>query len=158
MKKIITTIGIVLLMGALAYPVLAWGPGWGGMQGGMGTWGGPGYCWRAGTAYGSLTPDQQAQLDQLRQKFYNETADLRSQLWAKRGELNSLLTAQNPDQNRVRELQNEINDLRAQLSQKRLDFQLEAKKIAPNAGPGAGWGGPGYGRHKGYHGGRPCWN
>ncbi len=159
MKKLVTVTGIVLLVAALAYPVFAWGPRWAGMQGRMGNWGGgSGYCWRSGADLGTLTQEQQNQLIQLRQKFFNETANLRSELWAKRGQLRTLLTVQNPDETRLKELQGEINDLRAQLSQKRLDFQLEAKKIAPNVGPGFGWGGPNVGRHKGFRGPGPCWN
>jgi zinc resistance-associated protein len=99
-------------------------------------------------------------LNQLRQKFFDDTATLRSDLWAKQGELNALLNSPNPDQTKVRQLQDEVNDLRTKLSQKRLDFELEAKKIVPNAGPGPGMygGGPGYGMHQGPYGPGHCWN
>ncbi len=162
MKKLATVTGILLLVAVFAYPVFAWGPGWGGMHKGMGHGGGhgPGWCWRTGAGYGALTPEQQTQLNQLRQKFFDETTTLRSDLWAKQGELNSLLNTPNPDQSKVKQLQDEVNDLRAKLSHKRLDFQLKAKKITPNAGPGPGMygGGPGYGMNRGSYGPGHCWN
>jgi hypothetical protein len=73
MKRITTTLGIAVLFVALAIPVFAWGPGWGGGGRMMGYWGGgPGHCWdydggygrRAGTTgpgYESRRPYQQAQ-------------------------------------------------------------------------------------------------
>ncbi|RLB19988.1 MAG: hypothetical protein DRG71_10420 [Deltaproteobacteria bacterium] len=157
MKKLITITGILVLTAVIAYPVFAWGPKWGGMHRGMGYRGhGPGYCWQGTPAYGALTPEQQTKLDKLQQDFYNETAKLRSELWAKRGELNALLSSPNPDEQRVKELQAQINELRNQLSQKRLDFDLQARKIVPNT-PGP-YGGPGYGMHRGPYGPGYCWN
>ena len=157
MKKLITITGILVLTAIIAYPVFAWGPRWGGMHGGMGYWGhGPGYCWRGPAAYGNLTPEQQTKLDKLQQDFYNETAKLRSELWAKQRELNALLSSPNPDDQRIRQLQAQINDLRDQLSQKRLDFELEARKIVPNTA--VPYGGPGYGMHRGVPGPGYCWN
>jgi len=157
MKKLITITGILVLTAIIAYPVFAWGPRWGGMHGQPGYWGhGPGYCWGGQTSYGNLTPEQQTRLEELQQDFYNETAKLRSELWAKRGELNALLNSPNADEQRIRQLQAQLNDLRAQLSQKRLDFQLEARKIAPNAT--IPYWGPGYRMHRGPYGPGYCWN
>jgi zinc resistance-associated protein len=182
MKKTLTIMGALLLVAAVAYPVLAWGPGWGGMHQGMGWGHGPGYCWNGGTGNGSgtLNQEQGTKLDQLQQNFYNDTAPIRNELWNKSRELNTALNAANPDRARITALQSEINDLRAKMSQKRLDFELEARKIAPNTGvaggygPGygrGGWGmmgyghgpgimgnGRGYGNHRGGFGGGPCWN
>ena len=157
MKKLITITGILVLTAIIAYPVFAWGPRWGGMHGGMGYWGhGPGYCWGGRAAYGTLTPDQQTKLNKLQQDFFNETAKLRSELWAKHAELNALLSSPNPDAQKVKELQAQINSLRDQLSQKRLDFDLQARKIVPNTpGPNVG---PGYGMYRGPHGPGYCWN
>ncbi|MBW2094051.1 MAG: periplasmic heavy metal sensor [Deltaproteobacteria bacterium] len=169
MKKTLTIIGALLLVAAVAYPVLAWGPGWGGMHRGMGWGHGPGYCWNggSGSGYGALNQEQATKLDQLRQNFYNDTTTLRNELWNKSRELNIALNAVNPDRTRITALQDEINDLRTQLSKKRLDFELEARKIAPNTGVAKGYG-PGYGRgghgmmgsgnHRGGFGGVPCWN
>jgi zinc resistance-associated protein len=170
MKKTLTILGALLLVAAVAYPVLAWGPGWGGMHRDTG-WGyGPGYCWNNGVGYGygGLSQEQATKLDQLRQNFYNNTAEIRNELWTKTRELNSELNSANPDRNRITALQNDINNLRSKMAQKRLDFDLKARKIAPNAdtaqgyGPGSGQGMMGYGRggygHMGGYGGAPCWN
>ncbi len=157
MKKLITITGILVLTAIIAYPVFAWGPHWGAMHGGMGYWGhGPGYCWGGSGAYGNLTPEQQIKLNKLRQDFFNETAKLRSELWAKHAELNALLSSPNPDEQKVKGLQAQINSLRDQLSQKRLDFDLQARKIVPNT-PGPN-GGPAYGMYRGPHGPGYCWN
>ena len=183
MKKTLTIIGALLLVGAIAYPVLAWGPGWGGMhRGGMGWGHGPGSCWEngGGYGYGNLNQEQAAKLDQLRQKFYSDTEPIRNDLWNKSRELSSVVNAENPDKAKTEALQNEINDLRGKLSQERLSFQLEARKIVPNTGVAEGYGsgygrggrgmmgyghgpgmmgsGRGYGNHRGGFGGAPCWD
>lgn len=179
MKKTFTIIGALLLVAAIAYPVLAWGPGWGSMHRGMGWDHGQGNRWNngGGYGYGNLNQDQATKLDLLRQKFFDDTTGLRNDLWNKSRELGSVVNAENPDKAKAEALQNEINGLRAQLSQKRLDFQLETRKIVPNGergesyGPGYGPGmmgyghgpgmmgyGRGYGNHRGEFGGAPCWN
>jgi hypothetical protein len=50
----------------------------------------------------------------------------------------------------VKSLQKEISDLQGKMADKRVDFELEARKIAPNARFGRGYGrgyGQGYGRY-----------
>ncbi|MFZ0450039.1 MAG: periplasmic heavy metal sensor [Desulfatiglandaceae bacterium] len=184
MKKTVTIIGAVLLVAAIAYPVFAWGPGWGGMHRSMGWGNGPMYGGNSGYGYGTLDKEQATKLDQLRQNFFKDTNDLRKDLWNKSRELGSVMNAENPDTGKAEALQNEINDLRAKLSQKRLSLQLETRKIVPNTergegyGPGYGHGmmgyGPGYGQgmsgyghgpgmmgygqHRGGFGGGACWN
>ena len=39
-----------------------------------------------GRGYGNLTDDQRGQTDALYQKFFDQTAQIRSQIWAKNGE------------------------------------------------------------------------
>jgi zinc resistance-associated protein len=168
MKRTMMIIGALFLVGAIAYPVLAWGPGWGGMYRGMGWGNGPMYGGNSGYGYGTLDKEQASKLDQLRQKFFNDTTGLRNDLWNKSRELDSVLNTENPDRGKAEALQNEINGLRAQLSQKGSDFQLETRKIVPNAESGEGYG-PGmmgygyglgmmgYGQHMGGFGGG-CWN
>jgi Spy/CpxP family protein refolding chaperone len=160
MKKILTIIGILGLAAVTAAPVMAQGPGWGrgDRMAGYGG-GGPGYCWNNGAGSGNLTDEQRTQLDNLYKKFYDSTADMRNQLWTKRGELNALLSSPNPDPEKAKALQKDINDLRAKMAQDRLALDLEVQKINPEAryggwGPGAGYGrgmrGYGYGRMGGY--------
>jgi zinc resistance-associated protein len=152
MKRLTMILGIVVLVGAVAVPVFAWGPGWGWGHHMRGYWGGgPGY---AGT-YRSLTSEQRNQLDALNQKFYGEAADLRYQIWAKSSELDSILSSTSPDLEKAKALQKEISDLRAKLDEKELGYELEARKIVPQdqSGPGyAGGYGYGYGRGPGMMG------
>ena len=174
MKRIGTVLGIVLLVSALAIPVLAWGPGYGrdghmmGNQGSgygrgghmMGTRGpGPGYR----GSESQITTEQRNQLETLGRKFYDETKDLRDQVWTKSRDLDVAMNETNPDLEKARSLQKEISELRAQLAEKSLNHELEARKILPDQQFGSGYGrGPqsrmgSYGRGMGY-GARGCWN
>ena len=168
MKKVLMTLGILFMVGILAAPVFA--HRWGGDK----NYGGPGYgpCWLEG---GNVTESQQAELDKLNEKFVNDTAKLREDIWNKSAELDTLLESSNPDATKVRNLQKEISDLKAKMADKRVDFELQARKIAPNARFGRGEGrgysqgygrGYGMGRHHGPYGHRgqhygqgngPCW-
>ena len=178
MKKTLTVLGIVLLIAAFAYPVFGRGPGWGRgyhMMGDgygghmMGNWGrGPGYGGTYNRENSNLTEDQAKELDTLDRKFTDETADLRENLWAKSGELNTLMNSTNPDAVKAKALQGEISDLRSQMAEKRTGYELEARKINPDTSYGSGYGrggrgmrgGPmmGYGGNRGGYGQGACWN
>ena len=147
MKKLATTLGILLLIGVLAAPVFAYRGSWGGWSGG------PGSCWQDSEPYDNLTESQNAELGRLEQKFSNDTAKLRDEIWAKSEELNTLLNEADPDGKKVKALQKEITALRAEMDRQRIDFELKARKIAPNSGYSRGYS-RGYGRHMmGYGGG-----
>ena len=173
MKKLVTILGILVLVGVLTAPVFAhrWGRG--------GNNGGPGSGGSESVQYGNLTESQRAELEKLEESFFNDTAKLRDEIWNKSAELNAALNAADPDAKKVRTLQREISALKAKMSEQRINFELEARKIAPNAssgrgsGRGAGGGGYGYGMgphhgqhghygqygNSGPHGGYgPCWN
>lgn len=140
MRKAVTIFGILVVVGLLAVPVFA-------QRGGWGKWsGGPGSCWRGGGSYGNLTESQYVELDKLEQKFFNDTAKLREQIWAKSEELGLLLNTPNPDLEDAKTLQKELSELRGKMDEKRLDFEVEARKIAPNSSYASGWG-RGYGRN-----------
>jgi len=140
MKKLVTTLGILTLVAVLAAPVFAdrWGND---------TWGrGPGSCWQGSEPNGNLTETQNAELGRLEQKFYNDTAKLRGEIWAKSEELSNLLNSADPDVNKVKALQKEINNLRANMDREKIDFELKARKITPDRGYARGFS-RGYGRH-----------
>ena len=148
MKKLATIVGILLLAGAVAIPVMAWGPGMGWGRHMMGYWdNGPGY----GTDYGNLTSDQQSRLDALDRKFYDETRNLRDQIWTKSEQLDVALNSATPDSEKAKTLQKEISDLRASLDEKTFNYELEARKIVPGQQAGYGNGGW-YGHHRGPYG------
>jgi zinc resistance-associated protein len=138
MKKLLAALGIGALVLALAIPVLGHGPK-GGWRGHMGWGGGQDYCWGKGGGYSKLTDDQRKQLDAAGQKFYDGTAQLRNDLWAKRGELRILMNTSDPDVEKARALQKEISDLAGKMAEARLEFLLEAKKIAPEGFYGGGY-------------------
>lgn len=151
MKRLMMIAGILLLIGAVAVPVLAWGPGWGWGHHMMGYWeNGPGY---GRDYYGTLTSDQRSRLDTLDHKFYDQTRDLRDQLWIKSRELDAALNSPNADIEKAKALQKEISDLRAKLDEKKLSYELEAHKIVPDERLGYGYGyGGGYGHMMGPYG------
>jgi len=88
----------------------------------------------------NVTPEQSAQLFDLKQQFMNDTAGLRKQMMVKRTELAALWQNATPDQKQVQAKQQEINALRDQLQAKRAAFQLQNQQICPQAGQGMGRG------------------
>lgn len=170
MKRALTIIGIVLLVAAIAVPVVAQGPGRGRMMQGYGP-GDPADCPRYGAWDSKLTDEQRTQVDKLHQKFFDDTAAMRSQMAAKRSELHILMNTSNPDFEKAKALQKEMSDLRAKMGQERIKLFAEEKKINPDARFGMGWGrggmkgggpwggGTGHGRGMGRGmGAGPCWN
>jgi zinc resistance-associated protein len=143
-------ISIVVLLAltlSLGLAASAWArPGGGGMGGGMG-------CGMMGAM--NLSPDQAGKLFDLKEKFHADTAATRKQVMVKHAELAALWKAEKPDEKAIVAMQKELNALKGQLQEKRVAFQLEARKIAPQLakvghgmgmGHGGGFmGGPGRG-------------
>ena len=149
MKRLTTILGVALLVAALAIPVFVWGHGWGRGDHMMGYWGSdPDYYWQDERGYGNLSKEQRSQLEQLDRKSYNETADLRNQIWTKSAELNTLLNSSDPDLEKAKALRKELSGLRARIDEKRLTYELEARKITPELRSSGGYG-RGYGHHMG---------
>jgi len=113
-------VALGLSLGAVN-PALARGGGWG--------------CTNA-----NLTPEQSAQLFDLKQQFRNDTAGLRKQMMVKRTELAALWQSATPDQNQIQVKQQEVDALRDQLQGKRTAFRLQNQQICPQAGLGMGRG------------------
>jgi len=88
----------------------------------------------------NVTPEQSAQLFDLRQQFMNDTAGLRKQMMVKQTELAALWQNATPDQSRIQAKQQEVNALRDQLQAKRTAFQLQNQQICPQVGTGTGRG------------------
>ncbi len=153
MKKtfiIITSLAAIALVAGTGF---AWGPGGGGSTAaGYGSgWNCPGYGRQAG--FNDLSRDQRNQLQALRQKFIDDTYELRSERFARQQEIRMLMQTSNPDAARLNKLSAEMNDLQKQIMDKRIEFVLAAKKIAPELamGPGMGYG-RGMRRHAGMAG------
>jgi len=97
----------------------------------------------------NLTPEQAGQVFDLRQKFMNDTAELRKNMMVKRAELAQLWKAEKPDEAAILAKVKELSALRAQFMEKAVAKRLAMRKIAPQAmGPCPGFGpgmGPGFG-------------
>lgn len=127
-------LGILVLAGSLAYAQGA-GPGWGPGFGRGPGWG-PG--WRAA----SLTAEEQAQVDKLRQEHWAEMAKLREKIFARRAEV--LAARRAGDQAKVEAATKDLNALYAELGQKRDEHRAEMVELIGKEVPGPGYG-PGFG-------------
>ena len=164
MRKILIALGSFLLLASLAVPLLADGPGWNRGHHMRGYWASnPGSCWDYGRGYNELSKEEQKQLTGLENKFFTETYRLRDEIRSKSAELNSYLNSMNPDSQKLTVLQRELSDLRAKMNEKRLAYELEARKILPETRFRGGYGMGYYGHHMreygprmGY-GQRTCW-
>ena len=127
MKKTVTILGTVLLVAAIAVPVLAYGPGWGKGRG-MGM----GFTNRVIPYYESipnLTADQSSKLKELREQRAKEVLPLRNELINKRAELRNLWLQANPDEAKIRAKQHEITGLENTLQEKMAEHRLECQKV-----------------------------
>jgi len=160
MNKLFISLAVLALVGLLVWPVVGSSHDWGRGRHMMGFWGDS-----YGRGYGDLTSEQRDQMRDLDQKYYDKTVELRRRLWDKSDELDSVLNSPNPDDEKVKALHKEISQMRSELEEQRLDYELKARKIAPDHRPYHFWGGRdgyhrgeaygrgmGYGRGPGY-----CW-
>jgi Spy/CpxP family protein refolding chaperone len=146
MKKMMIALGLVVILVLGAISAYAYGPGYGPRgKGGGPCWGGP-----ETDKASSLTPEQKTKLQELRQKFADETAKLRGTLLTKKLELQSLWTNPKTDAKAIVEKDKELRDLQNQMRDKGLQFKLEARQfLTPEQIAGFGSGacmGPGGGR------------
>ena len=131
-KSLMAVVLVLVLIWAGSTVWAQGGGGWGRGGGGYGF----GPC-RAGS--GGFGP----QMDQ-------ETVALRDNLVQKRQEMFDLLSAAEVDETKVKAVQGEINQIRQQLSDKRLASMIEFRKNNPDWRPGYGKGyGRGYGQGRG---------
>lgn len=148
MKKLLILIGGSVLVVFLAVTLLAYGPGWNRGHHMGGYWGSnPGSCWDYDRGYKDLSKEENNQLKELKSKFYNENARLRNEICSKSSELNSLLNTTNPDSQKLKALQRELSDLRAEMGERRLAYDLEARKILPESRFSGGYGRGYYSHH-----------
>jgi zinc resistance-associated protein len=145
--KAVIVLAIVGIVGFAATSFADWGRGGGGNCWGQGSgWGQRGYG--PSGCQGNLSDEQITRLDKERQAFFEETRDLRDNLYQKELELRSELAKKDPDAQKAAGLQAEISDLTAQFDQKRIDHRIKMQKENPEffAGRGYGRGGRGMGR------------
>lgn len=76
---------------------------------------------------------QAAELNSLEQKFCSDSVKLRKKIRAKSEEvINTLLNTSEPDSKRVKALQAELSEFSANMIGHIVNFELEARKIAPD--------------------------
>jgi Spy/CpxP family protein refolding chaperone len=135
----------------MASAAFAWGPWhWRGF-GPFGT--GPGYG--PGLALGNLSADQVAKIQKIQGDRYAEMAKLRTEMFARAGELRALFREPALDQAKVTAKQKEIAALQAQMQEKALAARIAVAEILtpeqraqmPAFGPGMG---PGFGPGRGF--------
>ena len=156
--KGIMVLAVVAIFGIATLAFAGWGRGYGHMMG-SGGWG-PGWHQRGGYGdsqggyYGNLSADEIAKLDQQRAEFFKATENIRQKLYTKELALRSELAKGTPDTGKASRLQGEITKLQSNLDQKRLDYEIQARKTAPNYNRGN----RGYGPMMGYgpRGGGSC--
>lgn len=114
-----------------------------------------------------LTPEKQQEVKAIFEKHQDEIQNIRTQMWAKRTELNALVDSGKADQKTITKLVKEMTDLRTKRFdlRKQVDDEIEtATGIAmPLRGCGFGFGGrdfddgPRNGRRH-HNNDRGCWN
>lgn len=138
MKKFAIGIGVLLLVGLIAYPVFAANCKFNKGPGMMGRgWGNGARCGAGPQNWNNdLTKEQIQQIEDLNKKYQDQTQQTRAELRAKQAELFAAISAVKPDQNKALAMQKEISELHAKLAQERVKHQFEIRKIDPNAGFG----------------------
>ena len=125
MKKTATIIGALVLVAALAMPLLAHDRGWGKGRG-IGPEGRQAFCLKT---IPNLTPEQSAKLKELREQHEKDILPLKNEMIAKRAELRNLWLQGELDEAAIRAKQLEINDLRNKLQVTKTEYRLELGKI-----------------------------
>ena len=144
--KAVTVLAMAGIVGFAATSFAGWGRG-GGNCGGQGSgWGQKGVA--PSDYQGNQSDEQITRLDKERQAFFEETRNLRENLYQKELELRSELAKEDLDAQKAAGLQAEISGLTAQLDQKRIDHRIKLQKDNPEffAGRGYGQGSGGMGR------------
>ncbi len=139
------------------------GPHWGaeGFEPGYGPW----FRGRFGDGnFAGLSKEQIEKMQALRDRFFNETRDLRYDMAQKRLEMRKLFMDPKTDDAALLAKQKEISVLRQRLQDKMAQMMIEGRKILTpeqlqkldrtGAGPGGrmGWGGMGFGMGRGMMG------
>jgi Spy/CpxP family protein refolding chaperone len=145
-KNTLTAMGImvaIVLVGSWAF---AHGP-----------WGARGYG-HHGRDYGypgsNLSPEQREKLQAQGEKFYQDTAELRRELYQKRLELRGLWIDPKADPEKIKAKQAEVFELQRHIQDKALEHRLAIRQLVPEEGTGQGPWGSGYGMGYGPHHGR----
>ncbi len=142
MKRMVAVLGLAVAVTLTAATVFAWGPG---MGRGMGQGFGPG-CDVA--AAPNLSAEQAAKIRKIQTDRYAEASKVRSEMYAKRIELQGLFRESVLDKGKIASNQGEIVALQARMQEKGLAARTAVAEILtpeqraqlPAYGPGFGGG------------------
>jgi len=168
-SKAIIVLAIIGIVGYAATSFAGWGRGSGGNCWGQGS----GWAQRGSGPAGyqnNLSDEDLNNLNKERQAFFEDTRQVRENLYQKELELRSELAKKDPDAKKAVGLQKEISELESQLGQKRVEQRIKMQKENPEFFAGRGYGqgrgygmggggmGRGYGMGRGFQGqGGGCW-
>jgi Spy/CpxP family protein refolding chaperone len=76
-----------------------------------------------------LEPKQAAKMQAIRNTFFTETIDLRTNIFKHEQELDAVMVAPDLDLKKATKIQDTISDLRAQLARKRLKANIAAREV-----------------------------
>jgi zinc resistance-associated protein len=155
-KQIIIVAALIFAVVGMSGTAFSWNHGQGQGQHGQnhGQGYGKGMCRGFDNAQGpwaDLTDEQKTQLQDLHQKFIDDTATTRTTMTSKHAEMRILMQTSSPDKATLSQLISEIGDLKKIMMEKRMNLALEAKEIAPDVDFPAGC------RGFGKRGGRGCY-
>ena len=142
-KRLTMVVAAVFTFALIYVSTASAGPGWGSRGGD-----GPG----CGNCNGPVAQLDEKQIEE-RDKFFDETQDLRKELITKKAELRAMMSQENTDPKAVGQMSGEVFELQSTLQKKAREAGMSQARAGYCNGPGIGGGkgsGPGYDRMRGY--------
>lgn len=106
--------------------------------------------------WANLTDEQRTQLDNAREKFFDDTRKLRDEIRDKQYALETEMRKDAPDAAKAASIQKDLSKLEGEFDQKAIQHQLEVRKLLPEGAGVGGFGRGGHGGGRGFGGGY-CW-
>lgn len=135
MKKLTVALATVLTGLLLSMPAFAFGPGYEAGRGGggpgleMSRGGGPGYHHNGIWEKLNLSRNQKAKMEELRIAHRKEIRPIREKMFDKSVELRRMWLQVDPNKDKIMALQKEVRELRDQLEDKDIAYNLEIRKV-----------------------------
>ncbi|QJB55425.1 Spy/CpxP family protein refolding chaperone [Pseudodesulfovibrio sp. zrk46] len=117
----ITALAAVLVMAMAAFSFA--GPGYG--KGYGRGCGGNGY---GNSLYSQLTPEKQAAVDKIYEKYFGQFQELRTEMWTKHSTLQAMINGGNADEKAIGKLTADISKLRDKMVDTRQNMAAELEK------------------------------
>lgn len=134
----ITSLAAVLVLAMAAWAIAGPGYGKGYGRGGCGN--------GANSAYSQLTPEKQAAVDKIVEKYSDQFSNLRTEMWTKHSTLQAMVNGGNADEAKIGKLTTELRDLRDKMVDLRAKMSDELVAETGIQSFGAAGGCPAYGQ------------